>query len=280
MSLDPLVPVNTVSLFPGLSEALLGLLRELSASDWAKPTACADWSVKDVVAHLLGGNLGRLSHQRDRLQREPAAPWTTAAELTALINAQNEAWVRAACGISSPILLDFLERTDAELHTFFKSLPPDAPSPIGVMWAGEAASANWFDIGREYTEKWFHQQHIREAVGATELTERRWLRPVIDICLRALPYTYRDIEAAEGTLIAVHITGRAGGTWTLVRESASWTLYQGTRDEAVTAITMTDDTAWRLFSRGLRPDQVRRRIGFAGSVALGRPIWDLISIMA
>ena len=280
MTLQSLFPVDTVPLFPPLSQALLTLLRELPASDWARPTACAGWCVKDVVAHLLGGNLGRLSYQRDQMGRVGRPTWATAAELTALINEQNEGWVRAAQGISAPLLLDFLERTDAQMHTFFHALPPDAPSSVGVMWAGEATSANWFDIGREYTEKWFHQQHIREAVGAPLLAERRWLYPVLQICLRALPYTYRDIEAAEGTLIAVRVTGRASGMWSLVRENCAWMLYQGARDDAATGITMTDDTAWRLFSRGLRPEQVRRRIGIAGSVALGRPIWDLVSIMA
>ncbi|MFN8475272.1 MAG: maleylpyruvate isomerase family mycothiol-dependent enzyme [Anaerolineae bacterium] len=280
MSLDPLVRTNTIHLFPELSRALLTLLRDLPASDWAKPTACPGWSVKDIVAHLLGGNLGRLSFQRDHLQRTGRRSWKTAAELTALINKQNEAWVRSARGISAPVLLDFLELTDAQLHAFFRSLPPDAPSTIGVLWAGEATSANWFDVGREYTEKWFHQQQIREAIGAPGLVERRFLRPVMDICFRALPYTYRDVAAAEGTLIAVRVTGRAGGTWSLVREDSAWSLYHGAQDDVVTGVTMSDDTAWRLFSKGLPPDDVRRRVGITGNVALGTPIWDLVSIMA
>ncbi len=280
MSLERPAPINTVPLFPDLGAALLTLLRQMDASAWAKPTACAGWSVKDIVAHLLGGNLGRLSFQRDHLQRDDSRPWTTAAELTTVINQQNEAWVCAARGMSVPVLLDFLELTDAQVHAFFQSLPPNAPSSIGVLWAGEPTSANWFDIGREYTEKWFHQQHIREALGAPGLVGRRWLHPVMQICLRALPYTYRDVPAADGTLIAVQVTGPAGGTWSLLRENGGWTLYQGAQDDAATGITMTQDTAWRLFSKGLSYDEIRRRVGIAGSVALGTPIWDLVSIMA
>ena len=36
------------------------------------------------------------------------------------------------------------------------------PSPEA---AGEAVSANWFDVAREFTERWHHQQQIRLAIG-------------------------------------------------------------------------------------------------------------------
>jgi hypothetical protein len=34
-----------------------------------------------------------------------------------------------------------------------------------VAWAGEAESKNWFHVARDYSEKWHHQQQIREAVS-------------------------------------------------------------------------------------------------------------------
>jgi uncharacterized protein (TIGR03083 family) len=48
-------PVHTIDLFPSLSAELLGLLKGLPRSAWDTPTACAGWSVQDLVAHLLGG---------------------------------------------------------------------------------------------------------------------------------------------------------------------------------------------------------------------------------
>ncbi len=56
--LQPLMPTATVHLFPGLSAELLTLLRQLSLHEWELPTVCALWSVKDLAAHLLGGNSG------------------------------------------------------------------------------------------------------------------------------------------------------------------------------------------------------------------------------
>lgn len=280
MSLQPLAPTITTHLFPGVSQALISLLRQLPERDWQQATACPTWSVKDIVAHLLGGNLGRLSFQRDQLFRAGSVVPPNPDELTSWINQQNDTWVQATRRISAPVLLDFLELTDAQLHTFFMSLPTFAHTGLGVAWAGEDSSANWFDIGREYTEKWFHQQHIREAISMPGLLEHEWVRPVMEIGLRALPYTYRAVAAAHGTLLTIRIDGAGGGVWSLVREGSSWALCSDTRTDAQAQITMSTDTAWRLFSKGLQQHDIQRAIVLAGDPALGTPIWDLIAIMA
>lgn len=274
-------PTATVQLFPGLSDELITLLQQLAPDAWEQPTACPGWSVKDLVAHLLGGNIGRLSFGRDHLLRKATAQAPTSnAELITWINEQNVAWVQAAERISPAVLIDFLAMTDRQVAEFFVTLDMDAPAAIGVGWAGETQSTNWFDIGREYTEKWFHQQQIREAVGAQGLVGRRWLLPVIEICLRALPYTYQAVEAAQGTTIIVHITGEAGGVWSLVRGDNAWELYAGKAETAAAEVQFSDDTAWRLFSKGLDQAELLRRIEIDGDAALGTKIADLVAIMA
>jgi hypothetical protein len=60
-----LPPVSVVDLFPGERAALLALLSGLSDQEWALPTACPGWSVHDLVLHLFGDDVGRVSHGRD-----------------------------------------------------------------------------------------------------------------------------------------------------------------------------------------------------------------------
>ncbi|MBV9789747.1 MAG: maleylpyruvate isomerase family mycothiol-dependent enzyme [Chloroflexi bacterium] len=281
MSLTSMQPTATVQLFPDLSEELLTLLRQLAPEDWGQPTACPGWSVKDLVAHLLGGNIGRLSFGRDHLLRKASARApSNNAELIDWINEQNATWVQAAERISPPVLIDFLAVTDRQVAEFFTTLDMDAPAPISVGWAGETQSTNWFDVGREYTEKWFHQQQIREAVGAPGLMERRWLLPVIELCLRALPYTYREVAAADSTAIRVRITGAAGGVWSLVRENQDWQLYAGEATPAAADVQLSDDTAWRLFTKGLDRAELLSRMQIDGDAALGATVADLVAIMA
>src|SRR5512145_310419 len=109
-AIEPVKPIETVELFPGLNAELLCLLKSLPATDWDTATACQGWSVKDVTAHLLGGNLGRLSFGRDKLQLPQVGDGPQGyAELVDFINRRNAAWVAAARQISFPLLIEFIE---------------------------------------------------------------------------------------------------------------------------------------------------------------------------
>ena len=81
-------PIVVTDLFPDLLEHLLTLLSGLSAQDWAQPTACAGWSVKEVALHLLGGDAGILSRKRDRFAPS-TQPIHTTDDLVALIDGLN-----------------------------------------------------------------------------------------------------------------------------------------------------------------------------------------------
>jgi uncharacterized damage-inducible protein DinB len=58
-------PIFTAHLFAELRRQLLDLLQGLQPDEWGRPTAATKWNVKDVVAHLLGGDVGNLSRRRD-----------------------------------------------------------------------------------------------------------------------------------------------------------------------------------------------------------------------
>jgi uncharacterized protein (TIGR03083 family) len=280
MALTPVTPVFLVDLFPGLHTELMGVLRGLRPNDWGRPTACALWSVKDIVAHLLDTALRRLSSGRDRMEMAPDRPIATHAELVAYLNRLNAEWVTAARRLSPGVLLDVLDLTADELVAYFRTLDPQAPAQFGVAWAGEETSPNWFDIGREYTERWLHQQQIREAVGAPPLTARKWLHPTLDIFVRALPFTYREVQSEVGAGLQLEILGEAGGVWTLRRTEEGWRLFAGTDPASGTSVSLSQDTAWKLFSKALSPEQAQRSVSIEGDVRLGRPLLGALAIMA
>ena len=274
-------PIYTVELFPALSAELLGVLQQLPHSAWANETVCAGWSVKDVVGHLLGGNLSRLAFGRDRLAPHASNPFpATYPEQVDYINQQNVAWVNLSRRLSPPLLIEFLATTDQQLYQYFKTLPPFASSGPAVTWAGDTQSPNWFDIAREYTEKWLHQQHIREAVGQPVLAERKWLFPVLDTFLRALPHTYRQVAAPEGTSVWFQITGEAGGDWSLQRGQGKWLLSTGAAPDAVATVQLDQDSAWRLFTKGISQATAQTKIQVAGDATLGLHLLEMVSIMA
>jgi uncharacterized protein (TIGR03083 family) len=277
--MNPIEPILTVELFPPLSRELNKVLTSLNKEKWNRPTACALWSVRDVAAHLLGGSLGRLSEKEDRPSQAEKNE-VSFKELVRLIDQENEAWVKAARRISPSLLIEFLDIADAALYMYFKTLPMDGIARTPVCWAGEIESPNWMDIAREYTEKWLHQQHIRQAVGKPLLSSRKWLFPVLDTFMRALPFTYRNVESEEGTCVTVRIEGEAGGEWYLRQQEGKWQLYSGEALGAASRVEMSQDLAWRLFTKGISVDAARSQVRIEGDWRLGERVLQMVSIMA
>lgn len=279
--MKPVEPILVADLFGELHEELLALLKGLSDEDWYKPTVAGAWQVRDLVAHLLDSDIRRLSFQRDGAPMVPPdAPIDAYGDLVGFLNQLNADWVKAAKRISPPLLIEFLSLTGAQVATLFKSIDPFAPALFSVAWAGEQVSLHWFDVAREYTEKWHHQQQIRDAVGAPPLYARKWLHPVLDAFLRGLPHAYRELAADSGVRIVFSVTGEAGGDWTLARETDAWRLYAGSVEDAVCHLELDQDTAWRLLTKGLTREQAAAKLEVSGGAAYSQPLLGMLAVMA
>jgi uncharacterized protein (TIGR03083 family) len=267
-------PILVAPLFAPLNEELIRLLQGLTAEEW-NVRAVGTWSVKDVAAHLLDTAIRRLSMQRDRY----APPFAPTQDLAAFINETNAQWVSAARRFSPRILIEMLDRYGSELSEFLASLDPYANAEWAVSWAGEKTSPNWFDTARELTERWHHQQQIRDAVGRPPLYDLQYLKPVIETFLRALPFTYRNAPASDGTTITFAIQDVT--RCSLVRDAGRWSLDCGANGHAATTtVGMSGDTAWRLFTKGLGRDEARRRSEIAGNPELAEPLFSMVAIVA
>jgi hypothetical protein len=127
---------------------------------------------------------------------------------------------------------------------YFQSLDPYALGGA-VSWAGPEPAPVWLDLAREYTERWHHQQHIRDAVGQPGLQGPRYMAPVLKAFVRALPHTYRHVAAPDGTLLTLTISGPSGGRWSLLREQGLWQLYCDVSREPDAEAVIDEDIAWR-----------------------------------
>lgn len=277
---DQDIPIDVVDLLPALDEQLLELLRSLTPTEWQKQTIAKQWTVKDVAAHLLDGNIRILSILRDHYFGEQP-DIRSHQDLVDFLNGLNADWIKAMKRVSPQMLLFLLEQTGPPFCQYLKTLDPLDRSVLAVDWAGEAESKNWMEIAREYTEKWLHQQQIRDAVGKPGLLTREWFYPFIDIFMLALPHTYRNIEAANGTHIRVTVTTEIGGSWSLIRVNDSWQLSKTQHTEPATAELILDpDTAWKLFSKSWRPEQVKDTIRIKGNRQLAETALGMVSVMA
>jgi uncharacterized protein (TIGR03083 family) len=272
-------PIHTLHLFPVLEARLVELLRGLDAGQWDLPTLCPGWRVKDVAAHLLDTLLRRLSIGRDGYFGE-TPEGCLYQDSVAFLNRLNADWVRAAQRLSPRLLVELMEQSSREVYEFFQTLDPRAPAQLAVSWAGEETSANWFDIAREYTERWHHQQQIRLAVGREGITGRELYFPVLDTFMRALPHTYREVAAPEGALLQFDITGEAGGSWFLLRESQAWRLGLEAEGARAATVTIPQEIAWRVFTKGIDKSAAQQSVTITGDEKLGGEILNMLSVMA
>jgi hypothetical protein len=177
------------------------------------------------------------------------------------------------------VLIDLMQSVCEQYADFHESLDPFGLATFNVSWAGEETSLNWFDTARELTERWHHQQQIRLATNRPGIMTPDLYHPVLDCFLRGLPYVFRQIEASGGTVIQVVIAGESGGQWILSRGTATWNLVAQFSRDFTARVTIPQELAWRLFTKGIDRDSARAQIEIEGDRELSEKILDLTAIV-
>src|SRR5690349_16451896 len=264
-------PILCAPLLRRVDEKLIELLLSLSASEWDAQTVASRWKVHDVAAHLLDTVLRKLSLVRDSWSIENVDIGSPQ-EVVQLVNRLNEEGVTVYRRLSPPVLIDMMKLACEQSAAFHESLDPFARAAFGVSWAGEETSLNWFDTARELTERWHHQQQIRLATNRPGIMTPELYHPVLDCFLRGLPHLYRDTPAPAGTVLVVAIEGECGGQWFLSRQSDRWSLVKESDAEPAARVTIPQDIAWRVFTKGIDRDSAGAQIRVERDPDLGNRV--------
>jgi uncharacterized protein (TIGR03083 family) len=279
----PAPPIDVLPLLPKLHQALLDLLESLNPAEWELPSPCAGWSVKDLAAHLWGDDLGLLARKRDGYTFLPPSfaglntgDWES---LVSFINYNNTTWVEAARRLSPQIIISLLRQSGPQVIAYLGTLDPQA---IGepVHWAGSRPAPVWLDLAREYTERWMHQQHIRQALKRPGLLQEEFFLPLLDSFARALPHGYRHTQAEKGATVTWSMEHPFQFSWTLQRREGEWMLFHGKPENPTAQIELDGENAWRLFTRGIPPAQAAEKARITGDQDLALPFFNTVSILA
>lgn len=157
-------PDRAIILATAEYEALLALLRTLSHDDWLRATDCTGWTVRDVVAHLVGA-LDEGAHLTIFV-RHALTAWRRYGQMP-MLDGINEAQIDDRRGWSGPQLVTDLARLVARGVRGRRrvpglvrriSLPAGGPLPAG------ARLSYLFDV--IYTrDAWMHRVDITRAVA-------------------------------------------------------------------------------------------------------------------
>lgn len=276
---NALPPILCAPLLRKVDGELVALLRSLAPLDWDIQTVAPKWKVRDVAAHLLDTQLRKLSLVRDAWVVETPAIQSPQ-DLTVFINGLNHEGVIVYRRLSPAVLAALLEWAGEQSGQFHEALDPFAKASFAVSWAGEAESLNWFDTARELTERWHHQQQIRLAVNRPGIMTAELYHPVLDCFLRGLPYAFRDVAAAKGTVLHVEVEGDAGGVWLLERGAGVWTLVSRSIAEPAARVRIPQEIAWRVFTKGIDRKAALAESRIDGDVAVASKVFDLTAIVS
>lgn len=172
-------------------EAVLALGSGLSDVQWVAPTECPDWTVKDIYAHLIGGETWMA--QGHPAPEEGFAAWASAPVLArrdqpggALLDELRQVYELRRVQLASP------------------ELDPEQPA--------------WLPIGREVPlavllqiramDVWAHEQDIRRAVGQPGNLDSPGAAVAGDLFVRALPrIVARSARIPPGAAVRLTTTG-------------------------------------------------------------------------
>lgn len=273
-----LEPIHSAHLIRRVDEKLIELLSALEAHDWDLPTVAGSWKVRDVAAHLLDTALRKLSMARDRCFVE-AAELHSHEDLVKLVNRLNAEGVAVYRRLSPAVLIDTMKMACEEVARFHEGQDPFASATFAVSWAGEETSANWFDTARELTERWHHQQQIRLATNREGIMTPELYHPVLDCFVRGLPHAFRNVEGEEGCGIYLNISGECGGQWYLVKAAGGWSLMSQPVQNPAAEVTVPQEIAWRVFTKGIGRDEALRRSVLRGRHDLAETVFQLTAIV-
>jgi uncharacterized protein (TIGR03083 family) len=143
----------------GLAEtwgSLAEVCREISDTDWAVPTECPGWDVKDQLSHLIG--------IEQAIMGEPAPEWSEplGAHVKNDFAATNEPYVAVRRAQSGPVVLaEFVAVTATRLDQ------------LAALGAAEWAAIGWSPMGQvphaefmtaRVYDSWVHEQDVRRAL--------------------------------------------------------------------------------------------------------------------
>lgn len=247
--LNRMKPIETLSLFEELNQELVYFLADLSKEEWLLPTALPDRTVKDIAAHLADGSLRRISMQRDHFFVEHKLDLNQLDTLVEYIQQLNREWIVAMRRVSPRLLVEMIKKYDKEVFELFSSLKPDDNAMLPVAWAFQQSSPNWFDIAREYTERWHHQMQMRLATGRPLLMSERFLKPVYETFLLALPAHLNNCYSpTDDQLLVVELFGEIQLRNRLQFKNGRWDFCETDSNMAKTIVRIPASIGWMLFT--------------------------------
>jgi uncharacterized protein (TIGR03083 family) len=173
---------------------------ELSATEWALPTECPGWDVKDQLSHLIGIERS--------LMGEPAPQWDgpLGEHVKNDFAASNEAWIAVRRPFEGAVVrAEFVDVTDTRLAQLGERTE-DEWAVVGWSPAGEVPYAVFMEV-RAF-DSWVHEQDARRALDRPGGSGNRASAISLDRIQAAMPFVVgKKAGCTDGTAVRFDVSG-------------------------------------------------------------------------
>ena len=219
--------------------AIAALGAGLGETEWDLATECPGWTVRDVVAHMVGTERSLLGDPA------PAPLPSVPAHVRNELGERNEAWVESLRSGPGKWVLDaFVSATDrrlAEMRSWDESrFAQPGPSPVGIVPYREFMQVRVMDC-------WVHEQDIRVATARPGHHSGPAARIAIDRLASGLPFVVgKQAAAPEGSIVRFDVSGPLARRVDVgMSEGRARVVAEGSAAPTVT-LAMDQQTLWRL----------------------------------
>ncbi len=255
--------------------ALAEVSYELSATEWALPTECPGWDVKDQLSHLIGIERS--------IMGESAPEWDgpLGAHVRNDVAAMNERWVAVRRPLpGAAVRAEFVEVTGTRLADL-AARTEDEWAVVGWSPVGDVPYAVFMEV--RVFDSWVHEQDARRALDRPGGSGNRASALSLDRVQGAMPFVVgKQAGCAEGTAVRFDVSGPGldARAFTIAVEGGRGRPVGDEVDPAVTLSLSSIDFA-RLGCGRATAAQVEAAAGvaLAGDAAVGRRVLGAMNFM-
>lgn len=173
---------------------------ELSGPEWALPTECPGWDVKDQLSHLIGIERALLGDE------PPAWEGPLGDHVKNDFAAQNEPWVAVRRSQPGPVVYaEFVEVTETRLAQL-EARGDEEWSAVGWSPVGEVPYAVFMEV--RVFDSWVHEQDVRRALDRPGGSANLASALSLDRVQGAMPFVVgKKAACADGTAVRFEVFG-------------------------------------------------------------------------
>jgi len=241
------------------------LLGQLPDDAWSRH-ALPEWTVHDVLAHLVGGERMLLGEARPDTPPES----TTGPHIHNDMGRLNEAWVVSLRERShAELLADFLAVTHQRRAALQAMSQPDFDAPSWTP-AGDATYGRFMEI--RLFDAWMHEQDIRAVVEMPGNEGGPVAEQALAEVVRALGYIVGKLAGApEGSSITIELTGPIKSK-IHVDVAGRAHVVASLTGPATASVAMGSSLFLRLAGGRIDPETALAQIDLSGDLALARQV--------